>query len=261
MILELKNIKLSFADSRKKMFHLLNGVNLGVEERKVTALVGGNGTGKTTLFNIISGFQGDYTGEVVFQGKNISGFPSHKIAQLGIGRLFQGRQLMGSLTLMENMLIASSDHTGENPFLALFQKKQIQQKEEQKRAQAIGILNELFGEDCKYISMLDQKASTLSYGEQRLIAIARLLMADNRLLLLDEPTSGVNPVYIDTIAEVIRRIVREKGVTVLLIEHNMHFVRAIADQCAYLDDGVIDKVGTTASVLDDKDVRNSYLGL
>jgi ABC-type branched-subunit amino acid transport system ATPase component len=109
--------------------------------------------------------------------------------------------------------------------------------------------------------MLDDKASTLSYGEQRLIAIARLLMADNRLLLLDEPTSGVNPVYIDTIAEVIRKIVHKKGVTVLLIEHNMHFVRAIADQCAYLDDGVIEKVGTTAEVLDDKEVRNSYLGL
>lgn len=261
MILELKNIRLNFSNARKEVFHLLRGVNLGIEEGKVTALVGGNGTGKTTLFNIISGFQGDYTGEVLFQGEKISGSPSHQVAQLGIGRLFQGRQLMGDLTLMENMLIASSDHTGENPFMAIFQSKRIKQLEEQKRQQAIAILKELFGEDCKYLSMLDDKASTLSYGEQRLIAIARLLMADNRLLLLDEPTSGVNPVYIDTIAEVIRKIVQEKGVTVLLIEHNMHFVRAIADQCAYLDDGVIEKVGTTTEVLDDKEVRNSYLGL
>ena len=239
MILELKNIRLNFSNARKEVFHLLRGVNLGIEEGKVTALVGGNGTGKTTLFNIVSGFQGDYTGEV----------------------LFQGRQLMGDLTLMENMLIASDDHTGENPFAAIFQSKKVKHQEEQKRLRAIAILQELFGEDCKYISMLHDKASTLSYGEQRLIAIARLLMADNRLLLLDEPTSGVNPVYIDTIAEVIRKIVREKGVTVLLIEHNMHFVRAIADQCAYLDDGVIEKVGATAEVLDDKEVRNSYLGL
>jgi branched-chain amino acid transport system ATP-binding protein len=261
MILELKNIRLSFSNARKEVFHLLRGVNLGIEEGKVTALVGGNGTGKTTLFNIISGFQGDYTGEVLFQGEKISGSPSHQVAQLGIGRLFQGRQLMGDLTLMENMLIASSDHTGENPFMAIFQSKRIKLMEEQKRQQAVVILKDLFGEDCKYLSMLDQKASTLSYGEQRLIAIARLLMADNRLLLLDEPTSGVNPVYIDTIAEVIRKIVHEKAVTVLLIEHNMHFVRAIADQCAYLDDGVIEKVGTTADVLDDKEVRNSYLGL
>ena len=261
MILELKNIRLNFSNARKEVFHLLRGVNLGIEKGKVTALVGGNGTGKTTLFNIISGFQGDYTGEVLFQGEKISGSPSHQVAQLGIGRLFQGRQLMGDLTLMENMLIASADHAGENPFMAIFQSKRIKQMEEQKRQQAVAILKELFGEDCKYLSMLDHKASTLSYGEQRLIAIARLLMADNQLLLLDEPTSGVNPVYIDTIAEVIRKIVQEKGATVLLIEHNMHFVRAIADQCAYLDDGVIEKVGTTADVLDDKEVRNSYLGL
>ena len=121
MILELKNIRLSFSNARKEVFHLLRGVNLGIEEGKVTALVGGKGTGKTTLFNIISGFQGDYTGEVLFQGEKISGSPSHQVAQLGIGRLFQGRQLMGDLTLMENMLIASSDHTGENPFMAIFQ--------------------------------------------------------------------------------------------------------------------------------------------
>ena len=261
MILELKNIKLSFSNARKEVFHLLRGVNLGIEEGKVTALVGGNGTGKTTLFNIVSGFQGDYKGEVLFQDKKISGLPSYRIAQLGIGRLFQGRQLMGDLTVLENMLIASDDHIGENPFAAIFQSRKVKQQEEQKRLRAIAVLQELFGGDCKYISMLHDKASTLSYGEQRLIAIARLLMGDNRLLLLDEPTSGVNPVYIDVIADVIRKIVREKGVTVLLIEHNMHFVRAVADQCAYLDDGVIEKVGATADVLDDKEVRNSYLGL
>lgn len=261
MILELKNIQLSFSNSRKEVFNLLNGVTLAVDEGRVTALVGGNGSGKTTLFNIISGFQQDYTGEVMFQGRNISKCPSYKIAQLGIGRLFQGRQLMGDLTLLENMLIASADHMGENPITALFRPKQVRESEEQKRQRAIAILEELFGNECKYLSMLNHKASTLSYGEQRLIAIARLLMGNNKLLLLDEPTSGVNPVYIDTIVDVIRRMVRDKGVTVLLIEHNMHFVRAVADKCAYLDDGVIEKVGATAEVLDDKEVRNSYLGL
>ena len=261
MILELKNIRLSFANSRKEVFNLLNGVNLCVETGKITALVGGNGTGKTTLFNIISGFQGDYTGEVIFSERKISGQPSYKIAQFGIGRLFQGRQLMGDLTLLENMLIASADHTGENPITTLFRPQRVKAQEAQKRSQAIEILKDLFGNDSKSLSMLDKKASTLSYGEQRLIAIARLLMGNNRLLLLDEPTSGVNPVYVDVIADVIRKIVREKGVTVLLIEHNMHFVRAVADKCAYLDDGVIEKVGLTADVLDDKEVRNSYLGL
>ena len=109
--------------------------------------------------------------------------------------------------------------------------------------------------------MLDVNASSFSYGEQRLLSLARLLMGNDHLLLLDEPTSGVNPVYIETIEKIIRDMVDKEGITVLLIEHNMQFVRKIADICAYLDDGVISRLGPTAQVLDDKSVRNSYLGL
>ena len=109
--------------------------------------------------------------------------------------------------------------------------------------------------------MHDQDASTFSYGEQRILSLARLLMGNDRLLLLDEPTSGVNPIYIDTIENVIHEMKEKEGLTLLLIEHNMHFVRKVADICAYLDDGIIAKIGQTAEVLDDKNVRNSYLGL
>lgn len=185
----------------------------------------------------------------------------HNISRLGIGRLFQGRQLIGSLSLMENMKIASVNRDGENPLTALFRQRQYRRTERQKEEQAITILEQIFGKDNKYLAMLDKKASELSYGEQRLIAIARLLMGNNKLLLLDEPTSGVNPVYTETIKGIIRRMVTENGLTVLLIEHNMHFVRDIADFCAYLDNGKIGKVGTAEEVLDDKDVRSSYLGL
>ncbi len=261
MILELKNIQLSFTNSRSEVFNLLNGVNLSVERGKITALVGGNGTGKTTLFNIISGFQDDFSGEVLFEGRKLNGKPAHRISLMGIGRLFQGRQLMGDLTLLENMKIASYDKTGETPFTSIFHPKRVAATEKAKEEKAIEILKRLFGEDNKYLGMLNMKASELSYGEQRLIAIARLLMGNDKLLLLDEPTAGVNPIYIDTIGEIIGRMVCEDGLTVLLIEHNMHFVRKIADYCAYLDEGIIEKVGPTASVLDDKDVRNSYLGL
>lgn len=262
MILNLKNIELSFTNSRKEVFNLLNGVNLSVPEGKITALVGGNGTGKTTLFNIVSGFQEDYKGGVFFDGKNITGKPAHKVARLGIGRLFQGRQLMGDLTILENMMVASDNRTGESPFTSVFHPRKIDERERQKRDEAIRIFKDIFGEQNKYLHMLDCKASDLSYGEQRLIAIARLLMnRKNKLLLLDEPTAGVNPVYIETIRNMIRKMVKESGLSVLLIEHNMHFVREIADCCAYLDDGVIEKFGTTSQVLDDKEVRNSYLGL
>lgn len=262
MILNLKHIELSFINSSREVFNLLNGVDLAVPKGKITALVGGNGTGKTTLFNVISGFQRDYKGKVVFEGKDIAGKSAHKIARLGIGRLFQGRQLMGDLTILENMMVASESRAGESPFTLLFHPEKITRKEEEKKNKAIQIFKDLFGEDCKYLEMLDFKASDLSYGEQRLIAIARLLMnAETKLLLLDEPTAGVNPVYIETIRNMIRKMVKECGLSVLLIEHNMHFVREIADCCAYLDDGVIEKFGTTSQVLDDKEVRNSYLGL
>lgn len=261
MILQLKDIRISFTNARSEVFNLLNGVNLDVPERKITALVGGNGTGKTTLFNIISGFQKDYDGEVLMEGRRLNDIPAHKVSLMGIGRLFQGRQLMGDLTLMENMKIASDDKTGEFPFDALFRSKRIATSEKAKAEKAVAILKRLFGEDNKYLSMLDKKASGFSYGEQRLIALASLLMGNDRVLLLDEPTAGVNPVYVEKIGEIIRRMVDEDGLTVLLIEHNMHFVRQVADQCAYLDDGVIVRIGAVDEVLDDKEVRNSYLGV
>ena len=261
MLLEIKNIKMSFTNARKETFNLLNGVNLDVEAGKITALVGGNGTGKTTLFNIITGFEKGYTGDIVFEGRNLNKVSPHKISLMGIGRLFQGGQLLEGLSLMENMKIASDDRTGEMPFQSLVNRRKVKAKEALKEEKAKQILTDIFGADNKYLSMLDNNASSFSYGEQRLLSLARLLMGNDRLLLLDEPTSGVNPVYIDTIERMIRDMVEKDGITVLLIEHNMQFVRKIADTCAYLDDGVISKLGPTAEVLDDQNVRNSYLGL
>ena len=251
---------MSFTNAPNETFQLLRGVTLAVEKGKITALVGGNGTGKTTLFNIISGFEKDYTGDVIFEDINFNKIPAHRISLMGIGRLFQDGQLLPGLTLMENMKMASDDKTGEWPFSSLIQPKRWKEAEARKEQQTKDILKRIFGEDCKYLNMLSDDASAFSYGEQRLLSLARLLMGGDRLLLLDEPTSGVNPVYIDTIEKIIREMVAE-GLTVLLIEHNMHFVRKVADTCAYLDDGMIAKIGPTAEVLDDKNVRNSYLGL
>jgi branched-chain amino acid transport system ATP-binding protein len=108
---------------------------------------------------------------------------------------------------------------------------------------------------------MDKLGSEFSYGEQRLLSLACLLMGEDNILLLDEPTSGVNPRYISLIGQLIRRMVNEKGISVLMIEHNMHFVREIADDCAFLSDGIIAKYGITDDVLNDPNVRSSYLGL
>lgn len=261
MTLELKDIQMTFSNSRKGDFRLLQGVDLCVNEGEITALVGGNGTGKTTLFNIISGFIRDYRGEVLIDGRDIRALAPHKRAQAGIGRLFQGTQLMGDLTLMENMKVASGDTVGESPISVFTRPLATRAVEVEREHDALDILEQLFGPGNKYLSLLDQKASALSYGEQRLIGIARLLMGNARILLLDEPTSGVNPVYIETIAGLIRKLVAENRLTVLLIEHNMPFVKSLATNCAYLDNGKIVKYGPTDVVLNDEGVKNSYLGV
>lgn len=252
---------MSYSNARKEVFNLLNGVNMAVEEGKVTALIGGNGTGKTTLFNIISGFEKGFKGQVILEGNDITKLSAHKISLMGLGRLFQGRQLMDDLTLMENMKIASDNTMGENPLDSFFKPKKVSTSESAKEQQAIDILKRVFGEDNKYLGMLNHKASELSYGEQRLVAMARLLIGNDRLLLLDEPTSGVNPKYINTFRNIIQDMVEKEGQTVLVIEHNMSFVRSVAHQCHYLSDGKIIKSGFTSEVLDDPIIRKEYLGL
>ena len=260
MILELKDIRMSYAHA--VVFNLLNGVNMAIEEGKVTAMVGGNGAGKTTLFNIISGFEKGFKGQVFLEGNDITKLPAYKISLMGLGRLFQGRQLMDDLILMENMKIASDDIMGERPFDVFIRRRKVLESEAAKEQQAINILKKVFGEkENKYLGMLDHKASELSYSEQRLIAMARLLMGNNRLLLLDEPTSGVHPRYIDTFRSIVRDMVEKEGQTVLLIEHNMSFVRSVADYCHYLADGKIIKSGLMIEVLDDPVIRKDYLGL
>lgn len=261
MMLQLKNISLSFTNSRKDTFKLLDKLNLSIEKGKITALVGGNGSGKTTLFNIISGLQNSYSGEIIFNGEKINYLPTHHIAQKGIGRLFQDKQLIGDLTLLENMKIASGNSAGEKPFAYLFNRKSIDKQEKDKEGKAIHILQHLFGEENKYMDMLHHKANCFSYGEQRIVGLARLLMNDYRLLLLDEPTSGINPVYIETIKQIILKMVQEEKLTILLIEHNMHFVREVANYCAYIDNGTIVQQGLTSTVLETQEVKNSYLGL
>jgi len=260
MILELKNITLSFTGG-KNSFRILDGLSLNVQKGKITALIGGNGSGKTTLFNIISGFQKDFGGNIIFNGININKYSPDKIARRGIGRLFQGKPLIQDLTLLENMLLASDDNAGEIPFSYLFKKKSIDRREKEKERRAIEVLNRLFGENNKYIGMLHHRGSEFSYGEQRLISLARLFMGNYTLLLLDEPTAGVNPLYIDTIKKIVMQMVADGKTTVLLIEHNMPFVNGIADHCAYVDDGLIECEGLAEDVLNNQEVKNSYLGL
>ena len=267
-ILDIKSISKTFSKGKKKNGDveksiLINKLDLSIERGKITTLIGGNGTGKTTLFNLISGFLDTDEGEIVFKnGKNINltKMSSHKIEQLGIGRLFQDNHIFPELTVFENMLIAHENDFGELPLEILFKAKKSKKIEKQREDKAKQTLEMLFGNENVFWQKRNHLAKNMSYGQQRLLGLARLFMANYKLVLLDEPTAGVNPKLNDTIAEIIKRMVYENDITVFLIEHNMHFVKQISDTCAFINNGKIEITGTPDEVIANENVRKSYLG-
>ena len=260
MILSMKEICFGYGGG-KSSSPLFDHLDLTVEKGKVTALIGRNGSGKTTLFNIISGFETHWSGDILYKGSRLNNLSPSRRAQLGIGRLFQGARLSSDLTLLDNMMLAyTPSATITSPFASVFERNRIVQTEKIGRQDVIALFNSFFGSGNKYVEKLDETVKALSFGEQRLIALVRLMLGGYDLLLLDEPTSGVNPIYVTRIDEIIHKM-RGEGKTILLIEHNIGFVRRTADNCAYLEDGRIVKEDDTATVLADDHIKNSYLGL
>ncbi len=267
-ILDIKSISKSFSKGRKingneKQQVLINKLNLTVERGKVTTLIGGNGTGKTTLFNLISGFLDADEGNIIFKNSKkttLTGMPSHKIEQLGIGRLFQDNHIFPELTVFENMIIAYKDDFGELPLEVLFKARKSKKTEKQREEKAKQILEMLFGKKNEFWQKRNHLAKNMSYGQQRLLGLARLFMSNYKLVLLDEPTAGVNIKLNDTIGEIIKKMVLENDITVFLIEHNMRFVKQISDTCAFINNGEIEISGTPEEVIANENVRKSYLG-
>lgn len=241
---------------------LLNNLSLFVKTGEITALIGGNGSGKTTLFNIISGFTKADKGNIYFvNGKQneISKMQPHHISRLGIGRMFQDNHIFSEMSIIDNMLIADDNLFGEKAFVSLFNPHKNNELERKRKEEAEMIFSSLFGESNPFITKQNEKAKSLSYGHQRLLGIARLLMADNKIMLLDEPTSGVNPETIDRISDAIRKLVIDFNLTVFLIEHNMRFISEIANTCAFISNGRIEVQGTPEMVLSNEYVRKTYL--
>lgn len=246
-------------------FYVLEDIDLEIPKGKVTALIGGNGAGKTTLFNIISGFFRADDGKIDFKPngslKGITDLKPFKIARLGIGRMFQDNHIFQNMTVIENMLIADKNFFGERPFESILYYKKNRELEKQRKEEAEKIFLDLFGANNPFLKMKDDKAKNLSYGQQRLLGLARLLMGDYKLLLLDEPTSGVNPVVIEKIKEIIKFFVDQKGLTIFLIEHNMKFVLDVADFCHFVSKGIIAVSGTPEDIIGNPEVRKTYLGI
>ncbi len=250
-ILRIKNLTKSFGGIKA-----VNSVNMDFWRRKITGLIGPNGAGKTTIFNLISGLIPPDEGEIYFEDKLISGKKPWEIAKIGIGRLFQDVRVFRKLTVMQNVMLGKLDHSGEFITNLFFRRKKVIMEDKITREEAKKWINfvGLTGYENVY-------AEDLSYGQQKLLSIARLLMGNYKLLLLDEPTAGVNPAMIKSLLELFKKMVKELGVTIIFIEHNMNVVLEIADWVFFLDEGKVSAFGRPDEILGDISVRKAYLGI
>lgn len=225
------------------------------EPGRVTALLGSNGAGKTTLFHLLTGQIKPDRGEVRLGEKRIDNLSPWHIARLGVGRLFQDVRVFEKLSVLDNVLVAFPHQKGENPFLPVLARRAVNRQEAAHTEKALQLLDFVgLGEH------VASRAESLSYGQQKLLAIARLLAADVRVLLLDEPAAGVNPKMIETLLSLIRRLADESH-TIVVVEHNMDVVEQLADQVYFLHEGRLIAQGQPGVVLADPQIRAAYLGL
>jgi ABC-type branched-subunit amino acid transport system ATPase component len=233
----------------------LRDVSVGLEHGLVTCIVGPNGAGKTTLFNVVSGFVTPDTGEVLYRGRRINGLPAHEVARLGIGRLFQDVRVFTRMTLLENVTVASKRNVAENPAVALCWPWIGGKEEKENIERARGYL-EFVG----LAELASYCAEDVSYGQQKLLAVARLLNNDADCFLLDEPTAGVNPERVIDLLTVIRKLA-ESGHAVVVIEHNLQSVRQLADWVYVMDAGSIEAFGSPSEVLHDSALQRLFPSL
>lgn len=233
----------------------VDGVTFTIEAEAITTLIGPNGAGKTTLFDLISGFASPDSGSVALEGTDVTHLPPHERAGLGMIRTFQQPRTITRLTVRENLAVAAPDHPGER-LAALLIRGGASRRREAAVAERVDGYIELFGLE----RVADDLAGTLSGGQRKLLEMARALMAEPRLLLLDEPLAGVNPTLARRLEELILRLRDEFGLTVLLIEHDLPAVMRISDRVIALDQGRVIATGSPSDVRSHPAVIDAYLG-
>jgi branched-chain amino acid transport system ATP-binding protein len=244
------------ADKIMRQFGGLTAVNVDhveIQRGSITALIGPNGAGKTTFFNLLTGYDSPNSGTWSFNGEALNGIPPHKVARLGMVRTFQLTKALYRLTVMENMLLGARAQKGESVLLSVFpwiwraQEAQIQVK-------ATSILTKF-----KLLEKQDDFAAALSGGQRKLLEMARALMVEPEMVMLDEPMAGVNPALKQSLLEHIKDL-RSEGKTVLFVEHDMDMVHEISDWVIVMAQGQIIAEGTPASVMGNSQVIEAYLG-
>ncbi|GGR15564.1 MULTISPECIES: ABC transporter ATP-binding protein [Agromyces] len=244
------------ADGVTRTFGGLTAVDVAhveIPRGAITALIGPNGAGKTTFFNLLTGFDKPDSGTWQFDGRSLAHVPAYRVARMGLIRTFQLTKSLGLLSVLDNMKLGAKDQTGENLFRSLLPflwRKQEQQIE----AKAVELLTR-FKLDAKQ----HDYAASLSGGQRKLLEMARALMSDPTLVMLDEPMAGVNPALTQSLLDHILDL-KTQGMTVLFVEHDMHMVRHIADWVVVMAEGRIVAEGDPHSVMQDQAVIDAYLG-
>ncbi len=234
IMLKISNLKVAYGG-----IHAIKGIDLDIREGELVTLIGANGAGKTTTMKAITGLQGWIGGDVEYLGKSIKGLPSHTLLKQGLAMVPEGRGVFARMTIIENLQMGA--------YL---------------RNDTAGIADDIermFGIFPRLKERATQLAGTMSGGEQQMLAMARALMSQPRLLLLDEPSMGLSPIMVAKIFEVVRDI-SAQGVTVLLVEQNARLALQAADRAYVMDSGLITMNGNAREMLDDPKVRAAYLG-
>ena len=230
-------------------------VTLELNEGELVGLIGPNGAGKTTLFNLLTGVYEPSEGTITLDGHLLNGKQPYKIAALGLGRTFQNIRLFKDLTVLDNVLIAFSNHHKKHVFASFLRQPAFYKNEEALKAKAIDLLK-IFDLDRD----ADTLAKNLAYGQQRRLEIVRALATEPKILFLDEPAAGMNPQETAELTDLIRRIKEEFKITIMLIEHDMNLVMDVTERIYVLEYGRLIAHGTPSEIKTNKRVIEAYLG-
>ena len=233
-MLEVKDLQVYYG-----MIHAIKGVSFHVNEGEIIALIGANGAGKTTILHTITGLLAPKGGEVVFEGKDITKTPAHKIVELGMAHVPEGRRVFAQLSVYQNLKMGAYTRSDKNEIEESLEMvyKRFPRLEERK----------------------NQMAGTLSGGEQQMLAMGRALMSKPRIILMDEPSMGLSPIFVNEIFDIIQSV-SASGTTVLLVEQNAKKALSIADRAYVLETGKISLDGSAKDLLNDDSIKKAYLG-